>query len=226
MWQLPLQSLKRQYFLGSRQLVHVPRRHVDAFFVGLDDPFSMKSELNEDSYVCIVDDKNNVLGKADRVVMRTFNLPHRATYIVIKNSRFGRRDCFTTACTVSGKYYVQRRTMSKDYCPGMLDPVSGGVVQYGESMDVSATREAEEEMGVKNTRLRYLTSFYYEDKYTRVWGGLFDCTFDGPLVLQEDEVDEVLIMTADEILKRRSEFTPDGIAAFEKYLKCTETRQE
>ncbi|ETM56695.1 hypothetical protein, variant 6 [Phytophthora nicotianae CJ01A1] len=112
--------------------------------------------------------------------------------------------------------------MIKDYCPGMLDPMAGGVVQYGEPMDVNAEREAEEEMGIKNTPLRYLTTFYYGDDRSRVWGGLFDCTFDGPLVLQEEEVDEVLTMTADEILDRRNEFTPDGIFAFEKYLKFIE----
>ncbi|RLN68559.1 hypothetical protein BBJ29_005530 [Phytophthora kernoviae] len=164
--------------------------------------------LNAKEEVCIVDEENNVIGKADRAVMRAFNLPHRASYIVIKNSR--------------GKYYVQRRTMIKDYCPGMLDPMTGGVVQYGEPMDVNAEREAEEEMGMKNVPLRYVTSFYYADKRSRVWGGMFDCTFDGPLVLQEEEVDEVLEMTADEVLARRDEFTPDGIFAFEKYLKFLE----
>ncbi|KAI9988566.1 hypothetical protein PInf_022003 [Phytophthora infestans] len=164
--------------------------------------------LSPKEEVCIVDEDNNVIGKADRAVMRAFNLPHRASYIVIKNS--------------SGKYYVQRRTMIKDYCPGKLDPMAGGVVQYGEPMDVNAEREAEEEMGVKNTPLRYLTTFYYGDDHSRVWGGLFDCTFDGPLVLQEEEVDEVLTMSADEIFARRNEFTPDGIFAFEKYLRLIE----
>lgn len=162
---------------------------------------------------------------------RAFNLPHRASYIVIKNSRFGtywNLFCLLSSqgliivSFASGKYYVQRRTMIKDYCPGMLDPMAGGVVQYGEPMDVNAEREAEEEMGVKNTPLRQLTTFYYGDDRSRVWGGLFDCTFGGPLVLQEEEVDEVLTMTADEILARRKEFTPDGIFAFEKYLKFTE----
>ncbi|RLN89478.1 hypothetical protein BBJ28_00015110 [Nothophytophthora sp. Chile5] len=132
--------------------------------------------------VCIVDEDNNVVGKADRAVM--------------------------------------------DYCPGMLDPMTGGVVQFGEPMDLSAAREAEEEMGVKGVELRYLSTFYYGDERSRVWGGLFDCTFDGPLVLQEEEVAEVLEMSADEIVKRRDEFTPDGIFAFEKYLKLLEAEAE
>ncbi|KAF1323946.1 putative nudix hydrolase yfcd, partial [Globisporangium splendens] len=138
-------------------------------------------------------------------VQRAFNLPHRASYIVIKNS--------------SGAYYVQRRTMIKDYCPGYLDPMAGGVVQYDESFEDNAAREAEEEMGVKGVPLTYIDTFYYEDQRTRVWGGLFECTYDGSLTLQAEEVDEVLEMSADEILQRRGEFTPDGIFAFEKYLE-------
>lgn len=118
----------------------------------------------------------------------------------------------------SGKYYVQRRTMLKDYCPGMLDPMSGGVVQYGESYELNCEREAHEEMGVQAVPFHWIETFYYSDTRSKVWGGLFECTYDGPLVLQKEEVDEVLEMTAEEILARRDEFTPDGIAAFERYL--------
>lgn len=121
----------------------------------------------------------------------------------------------------SGQFLVQRRTMIKDYCPGKLDPMAGGVVQYGEPMDVNAEREAEEEMGVKGVPLKPLGTFYYGDDRSRVWGGLFECTYDGPLVLQVEEVDEVLEMTAHEILERADEFTPDGIVAFKKYLQLT-----
>jgi 8-oxo-dGTP pyrophosphatase MutT (NUDIX family) len=118
-----------------------------------------------------------------------------------------------------GKFYVQRRTTIKDYCPGMLDPMAGGVVQIGEPMEENAAREAEEEMGVRGVPLTPVASFYYDDARSRVFGGLFECTFDGPLRLQPEEVDEVLEMSADEILARRDEFTPDGIHAFEIYLR-------
>lgn len=160
--------------------------------------------LNADEQVCIVDKENNVVGKSDRSVMRKFRLPHRATYIIVKTS--------------AGLYYVQRRTMIKDYCPGFLDPMSGGVVQYGETMEENAYREVDEEMGVRDVPLRHLGDFWYEDDRTAVWGGLFDCVYDGELTLQEEEVDEVLELSSEEILCRHQEFTPDGIYAFRKYL--------
>lgn len=109
--------------------------------------------------------------------------------------------------------------MLKDYCPGMLDPMAGGVVQFGESFEDNAAREAQEEMGVAGVALARVDTFYYADARSRVWGATFECVFDGPLVLQEEEVDEVLEMTAHEILARRAEFTPDGIFAFERYLQ-------
>jgi len=55
--------------------------------------------------------------------------------------------------------------MIKDYCPGYLDPMAGGVVQFGESYEENAEREAEEEMGIKGVPLQYVTTFYYEVFY-------------------------------------------------------------
>ncbi|KAF0683529.1 Aste57867_24386 [Aphanomyces stellatus] len=168
---------------------------------------SLEQKLNSltaREQVEIVDVDNNVIGKADRSVMRVFSLPHRATYIVIRNSK--------------GDFYVQRRTMIKDYCPGFLDPMAGGVVQAGESYEHNAIREAEEEMGVVGVPLDYVTTFFYQEKNTVVWGGMFECVFDGELKLQPEEVSEVLVMSADEIMARAAEFTPDGIHAMRLYL--------
>ncbi|CAK4081026.1 unnamed protein product [Aphanomyces euteiches] len=169
------------------------------------------NSLTAKEQVEIVDLNNNVVGKADRSVMRVFALPHRASYIVIRNSK--------------GDFYVQRRTMIKDYCPGYLDPMAGGVVQAGESYEDNAKREAEEEMGVTGVPLTYVTTFLYQAK-TVVWGGMYECVYDGELTLQPEEVSEVLIMSADEILSRASEFTPDGIHAFRLYLEWKAKQQE
>jgi 8-oxo-dGTP pyrophosphatase MutT (NUDIX family) len=52
--------------------------------------------------------------------------------------------------------------MIKDYCPGLLDPMAGGVVQYGEDMADNAYREVKEEMGIDGVKLNYVDTFYYE----------------------------------------------------------------
>lgn len=165
-----------------------------------------------DEIVTIVDAYNNVVGAAPRRQMRADNLPHRSTYILVFNPR--------------GELYVQKRTMTKDVFPGCYDPVAGGVVLAGESYEQGAVRELEEEMGIRHTPLTRLFDFYFEDAHTRVWGGTFSCVYEGPLVLQTEEVESVTLMTPEEVLRRAvtEPFTPDGVYVVRRYLgKITAT---
>lgn len=96
------------------------------------------------------------------------------------------------------------------------------MVQFQEPYDVNAYRELEEEMGIREVELRAVGSpFFYQNDHSQVWGAIFEatCRYDGPLKLQEDEVDEVLLMTLDEILAHSKDFTPDGIHALELYMR-------
>ncbi|CAK4132086.1 unnamed protein product [Aphanomyces euteiches] len=137
--------------------------------------------------------------------MKVYHLPHRATFIVVRNS--------------ASLYYVQRRSLTKDYCPGYLEPMAGGVVGVGEDCDDSARRELEEEMGIRDTSISHVATFSYSSPPMLTWRSLYKCVYDGPVTMQEEEVSEVLLMSADEILQRQNEMTPDGIFAFLTYLK-------
>jgi isopentenyldiphosphate isomerase len=157
--------------------------------------------------VAIVDKHNNVVGAVPRREMRAKRLPHRSTYILVFNSQ--------------GALYVQKRTMTKDVFPGYYDPATGGVVLAGESYEDSAARELEEELGIRNVPLTRLFDFYFEDPHTCVWGGAFSCTYGGELVLQEEEVEYVELMTIDDVLQRAEteRFTPDGLYVVRRYLE-------
>ena len=72
-----------------------------------------------DEVVIIVDEENNEVGAVPRREMRAGRLLHRATYILVFNSR--------------GELYVQKRTQKKDVFPGYYDVAAGGVVLAGES---------------------------------------------------------------------------------------------
>lgn len=157
-----------------------------------------------DEIVAIVDENNNAAGAVTRREMRAKGLPHRATYIAIFNSR--------------GELYVQRRTMTKDVYPGLLDPVAGGVVQAGESYEESAERELAEEMGIRGVALKAQFDFYFAAGMAKVWGRLFRCQWDGPVVPQPEEVAEVVMLSPDEILANPSKFTPDGYYAIARLL--------
>ena len=155
-------------------------------------------------WVDIVNEENEVGAQSSRAQMRAECLRHRATYIVVHDGM--------------GKILVQRRTETKDYRPGMLDATAGGVVQSGEVMLDSARREAEEELGIAGVPFADHGSFYYEDEYCRVWGGLFSCVSHGPFAMQEEEVDEIFWMTPEEITTRCDEFTDDSLKALSLWL--------
>ena len=158
-----------------------------------------------EEWVDWVDEQDQVLQAVPRSQMRRELLRHRATYIVVENSQ--------------QQIYVQRRTQSKDYCPGMLDACCGGVVQAGESYDLSAVRELEEEMGISGVSLTPWGTFYTEDHKGKVWGGIYSCRYEGALRLQVEEVEYVELMTVEEILNRQQEFTADSIVALRHWLE-------
>ena len=157
----------------------------------------------------IVDIDNNILSPATRGEMRANGWIHRATYAFVRTS--------------NNYFYVQKRSKLKDYCPGYYDPTPGGVVGAGESYELTNEREIEEEMGIKNPSLmNHAFTFYYEDERLKCWGDAWDVVYDGPLKLQEEEVEEVVMMSLNEILDRAANgelFTPDSIHAAQLYLK-------
>lgn len=168
---------------------------------------SMKSLSENEEEVTIVDKDNNVTGKAIRKVMRENKWIHRATYIFVLTS--------------DNKFHVHQRTMLKKWCPGYWDIVAGGVVQYDESYELSAEREIEEEFGLK-IPLKPLFTFYFEHPDTKIWGRAFLGRNDGPLKLQEEEIEKVELMSREEIeerMKKGEKFTPDGNKAYELFLK-------
>lgn len=110
--------------------------------------------------------------------------------------------------------------MQKDFSAGLLNPVTSGIVQYGEDVYSAAERELFEEMGIKDVPLQRIDTFYYSEERGSIWGTLYECTYDGELVLEKEEVDDVLLMELDEILMRKAEFTADGMFALKRYLSA------
>lgn len=158
--------------------------------------------------VAIVDRDNHVTGAVPRRQMRAEALPHRCSYIVVQNSR--------------GDLLVQRRTLTKDVYPGFFDPVTGGVVLAGESYEESAERELAEEMGIRGVPLETLFDFWLEDGSIKVWGRVYRCTWDGPVVPQPEEVAEVIAMPVERVLAAAEPFTPDGLYVVRRLFGAAE----
>ena len=158
-----------------------------------------------DEVVTIVDHENRVIGQASRRRMRRENLIHRASYILVFNSR--------------GQLFVQKRTLSKDLYPGYYDIAAGGVVLAGESYEESARRELREELGITAV-LECLGDTFFSDRHNQVWGRVFRCRHDGPFVLQEAEVESGEFMEPAAVLAATgANFTPDGLAILARLCK-------
>ncbi len=155
--------------------------------------------------VVIVDDRNRVVGALPREDMRRRRLPHRATFILVFDSK--------------GRLLVQKRTLTKDLYPGYFDLAAGGVVVEGESYEDSAEREAEEELGICGVALERQFDFYFEDRGNRCFGRVYACVCDGPFRLQPEEVVSVEFRPVDEVLGGAvAPVTPDTLEALKRYI--------
>ena len=155
--------------------------------------------------VVIVNERDEVIGSAPRSRMRHQRLIHRTTYVFVFSSR--------------GELLVQERTPTKDIYPAHHDLAAGGVLVVGETYEESAYREAEEELGLRGVSLTDRFKMYYEDAISRSFGRAYSCTYDGPFVLQPEEVASARFVKPEAILAGEvAPVTPDSRAAFERLL--------
>ena len=136
-----------------------------------------KIELNntKNEIIGIFDENDNYLRSDTRKNMRKNNLIHRCTDIVVINQ--------------NQEILVQTRSMKKEYCPGYLESVIGGVVGDKENVDLSAEREIKEEIGIDvnkiKEKLKFIKKYFFEEDICRVW------TYCYLLKLTEDEIKDI-----------------------------------
>ena len=73
--------------------------------------------------------------------------------------------------------------------------------------------------------LHYRFEFYHEDAGNRVFGRVYTCTWDGPMRLQPEEVEEGGFMTVRDVLRLAEErpFCPDGLKVLDRLVKEMKT---
>lgn len=135
--------------------------------------------------VIIVNEQNEQVEIVPRSIMRRDVLLHRATYIIVTNSK--------------DQILIQKRSLEKDVYPGYYDPTTGGVVKAGESYEDNAIRELEEEIGVTDVDLNPLWDFRINEDQCNVWGRAFWTKYDGEIKLVDGEVTEYLFVDRSEI---------------------------
>lgn len=122
------------------------------------------------------DPAGRVVGTAPRAQMRSENLAHGATAVIVRTS--------------TGEIYVHRRADTKDIWPGRHDCAAGGVLQAGEDPDEAAARELAEELGIEGPVLVPLVQRWYRGADTAYFAYAYVTTWDGPVRFADGEVAE------------------------------------
>ena len=158
-----------------------------------------------DEWLDIVDERDEVVGQAQRGDAYARRLRHRCTFVRVRDPQ--------------GRTFVHRRTDTKQVFPSYYDMFVGGVVGAGESYDDAALREAREELGVTDLpRPTPVTKFLYESPEHTWWSAVYEVTCDGPVHPQVEEIAWYAFLTDEELERRLPEWpwVPDGLAAYRR----------
>ena len=130
----------------------------------------------------------------------------------------------TGSCDASSSRMIWR-TLSKAIYPGYWDVAAGGMVLASETYAESAARELEEELGVSGVELIAHDHFFFEDTGNRLWCSAFSAVWDGPLILQPEEVLEARFIPVDQVMLEieQKPYCPDSLAALKRYLKAQQS---
>ena len=126
-----------------------------------------------DEPVEVVDPDGAVERVVPRRVVRKGNLRHRATFVVVHNSR--------------DEVLVHQRAAWKDIWPSRWDLAFGGICGVGESWAEAAARELGEEAGL-HAEMVDLGPVRFESAETRAVGRVYVARHDGPGTFPDGEV--------------------------------------
>jgi len=148
----------------------------------------------------VVNDRDEVIGRAPRDEVHRRGLMHRATHVLVFNSR--------------EELFLQKRSLKKDRQPGLWDSSASGHVDSGETYDACAVRELREELGLELSapleRLFKLAASAETDQ-EHVW--VYRCQAEGPFELNAEEIERGGWFTAEQISKWMAERPEDFVGA-------------
>lgn len=161
----------------------------------------------EPAVLDIVDENDNVIGKAayDDVISK--GLIFRAANVIVFNSK--------------GEIFVHKRNRNLQTFGGMWDVKLGGIVEAGESYEEAARRELEEEAGIKNAKLELIFPLKFRKGSYRNNRKVYRCFYDGKMKLQESEIEEGKFVAVEEAgrMMNKKMLSPSALAVFEEFLK-------
>ena len=143
----------------------------------------------------VVDEDDNVITTTTRGEIHARGLMHRAVHVLVFNSK--------------DELFLQKRSMSKDEQPGKWDSSAAGHVDSGEAYLDCARREISEELGIVTEQSMQLL---FKLPASALTGNehcmVYRYTFDGPMVLQAEEIDDGEWVSAEAMDRRVADEDP------------------
>lgn len=134
----------------------------------------------------LVDEKGNVIGKADRATCHNGSLLlHPVIHLHVFNSK--------------GELYLQKRPMHKDIQPGKWDTAVGGHIDFGETVEEALIREVREELGITDFIPEKRWEYVFESTLEREYVYSYSTVYDGELFPDPYELEEGRFWSIDEI---------------------------
>lgn len=147
-----------------------------------------------------VDEHDQPLGIVKREQVQRDGLITRCTYIFVFNS--------------AGLLCMHQRTAHKRLYPGFWDLAAGGLVSAGETYLQGAMRELAEELGISGVPLQSHGRFFFQSADSRLWGAVYSCRWDGPILMQPEEVMDLRWIDPTSSWQRAGEsYAPDSLQA-------------
>jgi isopentenyldiphosphate isomerase len=141
--------------------------------------------MNEEMFD-VVNERDEVIGRQPRSEVHRRGLLHRATHVLVFNSR--------------GQVFLQKRSLNKDRQPGVWDSSSSGHVDSGEDYDACVVRELREEIGLELAappRRLFKLPASEETDQEHLW--IYRCEAEGPFVLDPVEIETGDWFTPEEV---------------------------
>ncbi len=145
-------------------------------------------------WLTLADEKNNILGKEEKMKVHTGGLRHRGFVVFIKNSE--------------NQILIQRRCEEKYLASNLWDCSVAGHPYLGESYEDAAVRRIKDELflDIKKENLKKITVFEYRTKegdlIDNEMCGVFECFSDDEIEPNPEEMSEVDFVSLKELRER------------------------
>jgi len=158
-------------------------------------------------FLDVVDENDNVIGKASKEDVYKNKLRHRIVHIMIFNGK--------------GELALQLRSKNVHFCPRHWSTAVGGHVRSGETSEEAALRECEEELGVK-VEIEFLSKDLYRvEGVPEKFLITFTAKYEGPFNINPSAVERAdffSLSSVQEMIDKGEKFHPELLFILRKHF--------